>query len=91
MKCEVEKIFLEFIPTGLAREISRLCLSRGKSVNDISELRIRHLGNSSAVICGERVPLLCAVTEDDVKKCFYSSGLTPEIKKASRDIERLDC
>ena len=72
MKCEVEKIFFEFIPTGLAREISRLCLSRGKSVNDISELRIRHLGNSSAVICGERVPLLCAVTEDDVKKCFFS-------------------
>ena len=66
----VEKNFLSFVPKNLSLEVKRLCISRGRDVRDISELRIRCYGRSSAIICGERVQLLSPVSESDVKKCF---------------------
>lgn len=71
-KIEVEKKLLEFIPLAIAAELMRLCSSRGAQISDISELRIRAHGVSSAVICGERIRLLSGLSSQDVKKCFLN-------------------
>ena len=44
---------LTYLPQGCAAEIKRLADSRGST--DISEIRIRAVGKSSAVIAGERI------------------------------------
>ena len=46
---------LTYLPSGCAAEIKRLAESRGSS--EISEIRIRAVGKSSAVIAGERILL----------------------------------
>lgn len=69
-KCETENKLLEFIPPHVATELLRLCSSRGVGVSEVSELRIRAVGKSSAVIRGERVVLLSRICRQDVKKCF---------------------
>lgn len=69
-RCAAENKFLEFMPPQVAAEIMRLCASRGVGASEVSEVRIRSVGKSSAVIRGERVPLLSRVCREDVKKCF---------------------
>ncbi len=69
-KGEVEKRLTQYIPPMLCAELLRLCVSRGVGISGVSELRVRSVGRSCAVICGERIQLLSQVSRSDVKKCF---------------------
>ena len=61
---------LSYLPTKFHSEIKRIAGSRRREVSDISELRIRLFGKSSAVIAGERIGIMSSVSEEDMKRIF---------------------
>lgn len=72
LKIKAEKKLVEFLPTAIVSELVHLCSSRGCGISEVSEVRIRAHGVSSAVIRGERIRLLTAPTSQDVKRCFLN-------------------
>ena len=61
---------LSYLPPRCAAEIKRLTDSRGGRSSEISEIRLRAIGKSSAVISGERISLLTQIDGNSVAKAF---------------------
>ena len=61
-----EKVFFS-LPTGIRTELFRLADMRG-GLRCISEIKLRSVGVSVAVICGERIRLFSTVDGEDIKR-----------------------